>query len=58
LKYPFRVLHADLFDVFSVTSTKYYDQTEVDEWFIKEDIHIEESKHSISGWTVYGKKNS
>jgi uncharacterized protein YbaR (Trm112 family)/2-polyprenyl-3-methyl-5-hydroxy-6-metoxy-1,4-benzoquinol methylase len=55
LKYPFRVLHADLFDVFSVPSTMYYEQNELEDWFRKAGLHIEESKHSVTGWTVYGK---
>jgi uncharacterized protein YbaR (Trm112 family) len=56
LKYPLRVLHADLFDVFSVPSTRYYDRDELENWFLKMGLDIKESKHSVSGWTVYGKR--
>ncbi len=56
LKYPFRVLHADLFDVFAVPSTKYYDQYELKDWFINSELKIHEVKHSVSGWTIYGGK--
>jgi SAM-dependent methyltransferase len=56
IKYPFRVLHADLFDVFAVPSTKYYEQSELKEWFVKETLEINEIKHAVSGWTIYGGK--
>jgi SAM-dependent methyltransferase/uncharacterized protein YbaR (Trm112 family) len=56
LKYSFKVLHADLFDVFSVPSTRYYGLNEMQGWFNHCGIHRLESKHSISGWTVYGRK--
>lgn len=57
-KYPFAVLHADLFDVFSVPSTKYYQLGQLEEWFAKSGLDVLEGRHSVSGWTVYGKKRS
>ena len=54
LKYPFRALHADLFDVFSVPSTRYYNKKELEDWFLGKNIELKESKHSVSGWTLYG----
>ena len=56
LKYPFRVLHADLFDVFAVPSTKYHHLDELESWFVSNGLTILEGKHSVSGWTVYGRK--
>ena len=53
-KYPARVLHADLFDVFSVPSTRYYDLYELENWFVKQQLRIFESRHSVSGWTLHG----
>jgi SAM-dependent methyltransferase len=56
LKYPFRVLHADLFDVFAVPSTMYYGRNELEEWFVNSHLKINEVRHAVSGWTVYGGK--
>jgi SAM-dependent methyltransferase len=55
-KYPARVLHADLFDVFSVPSTRYYDLDELERWFRKQKLKIFEKTHSVSGWTLHGIK--
>lgn len=55
-KYPARVLHADLFDVFSVPSTRYYDLRELEGWFLKQKLKIFDRKHSVSGWTLYAVK--
>lgn len=58
IKYPLRILHADLFDQFSVPSTKYYDRVELEDWFDRSGLHVEESRHAVSGWTVYGKNTN
>lgn len=55
-KYPLRVLHANLFDVFSVPSTRYYDLGELEGWFLKQKMKIVEEKHAVSGWTLHGVK--
>ncbi|MDA8092027.1 MAG: methyltransferase domain-containing protein [Nitrospiraceae bacterium] len=57
-KYPFGVLHADLFDVFSVPSTRYYNLGQLEEWFAQSGMEVLEGRHCVSGWTVYGKKRS
>lgn len=54
--FPLRVLHADLFDVFSVPSTRYYDQPELELWFRSRGLNVLESGHKVSGWTVLGEK--
>ena len=56
LKYRFRVLHADLFDIFSTPSTRYYDSEDIEAWFHSSDLIVKETKHAVSGWTVYGEK--
>jgi len=55
-KYPFRVLHANLFDVLSVPSTKYYSRQQLETWFTAKGLTIMELKHAVSGWTIYGRK--
>ncbi len=57
-KYPFGVLHADLFDVFSVPSTRYYNLGQLEQWFAQSGLDVLEGRHAVSGWTVYGKKRS
>jgi SAM-dependent methyltransferase/uncharacterized protein YbaR (Trm112 family) len=56
-QYPFIVLHADLFDVFSAPSTQYYNQEELMDWFAQSNVLLEEVGYAVSGWTLYGKKS-
>ena len=46
-KYPARVLHADLFDVVPVPSTRYYDLDELKGWFLKQKLKSFEKKRGF-----------
>ncbi len=56
--FKFRILHADLFDLFSVPSTKYYSLEELEDWFRKTKLDIKERTFAVSGWTLLGEKNN
>ncbi len=56
--YPFRVLHADVFDFFSSPVHHYYNLEELEQWFTDFGLEKVEAFHAVSGWTIFGYKRA